>query len=96
RGAQPSTASALSVWELNFILAQLKVAEFMTPRPITVSEDTPVGEAAHLMLRHKISGLPVVDEDGNLAGILTESDIFRLVVRDWTNQTVPALPVMGE
>jgi CBS domain-containing protein len=35
------------------------------------------------MLSHKISGLPVVDGNGKLAGIITESDIFRLVVQNW-------------
>jgi CBS domain-containing protein len=38
------------------------------------------------MLKHKISGLPVVDKQGNLVGIITESDIFRRVVRGWTQE----------
>jgi CBS domain-containing protein len=59
------------------------VAQIMTPNPIVVSPDATVGEAAQLMLEHRISGLPVVDARGRLVGIITESDIFRLVVRDW-------------
>jgi CBS domain-containing protein len=55
----------------------------MTPNPIVVSQDATVGEAAQLMLEHRISGLPVVDARDRLVGIITESDIFRLVVRDW-------------
>jgi len=36
-------------------------------------------------LKYMIGGLPVLDHDGQLIGIITESDIFRLVVRDWMN-----------
>ena len=64
-------------------LPKLTVAQIMTPDPITVSQDATVGEAAQLMLKNRVSGLPVKDNAGALVGILTESDIFRLVVRDW-------------
>ncbi len=63
--------------------AHLVVAQIMTPNPIVVSQNVTVGEAAQLMLEHRISGLPVVDAQSRLVGIITESDIFRLVVRDW-------------
>ncbi|MGH2521604.1 MAG: CBS domain-containing protein [Anaerolineales bacterium] len=82
RGAQPSSASSLSVWELNYLLARLKVEEIMTPDPKAVSPETTIGDAARLMLEHKIGGLPVVDAGGQVVGIITESDIFRLVVRE--------------
>ncbi len=59
----------------------------MTPRPRTLSRYATLGEAAECMLENKVSGLPVVDESGNLVGIITESDIFRMVVRDWREQT---------
>lgn len=61
----------------------LTVAEVMTPNPITVTPETPVWQVAELMLEHKIGGLPVVDEKGQLVGLVTESDIFRLVVETW-------------
>lgn len=83
RGAEASDATSLSIWELNYLLARLKVREIMTPDPITTSPDATIGEAARLMLQNKISGLPVVKQDGRLIGILTESDIFRMVVRGW-------------
>jgi acetoin utilization protein AcuB len=63
--------------------SQSIVAQIMTPNPIVVSQNATVGEAAQLMLEHRISGLPVVDARDRLVGIITESDIFRLVVRDW-------------
>jgi acetoin utilization protein AcuB len=90
RGAEPSGATSLSIWEANYLLSQLRVEEIMTPRPYTVSEDATLGEAAQMMLAHKISGLPVVDEGGDIVGIITESDIFRMVVQDWLRQAEPA------
>ena len=84
RGAEPSRASSLSIWEINHLLAKLKIYEIMTQRPVTILESASIGEAARILLEHKFSGLPVVDESGKLVGIITESDIFRLVAREWT------------
>jgi acetoin utilization protein AcuB len=83
REASPSDATSLSIWELNYLLAKLTVADIMTPKPITVSASDTIAKAARLMLEQKVSGLPVVETDGTLVGIITESDIFRLVVRNW-------------
>ncbi len=80
REAGPSDATTLSVFEMNYLLARLKVGEIMTKDPLTVSPQTSLTDAAKLMLHHKIGGLPVVE--GNTAvGIITESDIFRAYVR---------------
>jgi acetoin utilization protein AcuB len=81
REASPSNATALSIYELNFLLARLSVSELMSRDPITVPPDTSIEAAARLMLEHKIGGLPVV-ADGRLVGIITESDIFRLLVTE--------------
>ncbi|GAB4443592.1 MAG: hypothetical protein Fur0044_39890 [Anaerolineae bacterium] len=83
RGAEPSGATSLSIWEVNYLLAKLKIGEIMTARPVTIAAEETIGEAARLMLEKKISGLPVVDQAGHLVGIITESDIFRLVVQEW-------------
>ncbi len=83
RGAEPSGATSLSIWEVNYLLAKLKVGEIMTVQPATIAPDDTIGEAARLMLEKKISGLPVVDAEGKIQGIITESDIFRLVVQEW-------------
>jgi CBS domain-containing protein len=87
READPSSVTSLSTWELNDLLAKTKVGQIMTPKPTTISQEAKVGEAAQIMLEHKISGLPVVDGVGKLVGIITESDIFRLVVRAWSRAT---------
>lgn len=83
RGARPSPVTSLNIWELHFMLARLSVGEIMTPNPRTISENATIGEAAQHMLEQAIGNLPVVDHAGNLVGIITESDIFRLVVHDW-------------
>ncbi len=83
RGAEPSAASTLSVWEMNNLLAKLTVSEIMTREPVTISQEATISTVAEIMLEKKFSGLPVVDDAGKLVGIITESDIFRLVVREW-------------
>lgn len=88
RGAEPSNATSLSVWELNYLLSKLKVEAFMTRDPIVISQEATIDEAAQVMLKNKISGLPAVDYHGKLVGIITESDIFRIVVQTWRELTV--------
>ena len=60
------------------------VAAIMTEAPITVAPDDTIQEAAELMLENQVSGLPVVD-GARVVGIITESDIFRLVVESWAS-----------
>ncbi len=68
-------------------LEHMTVEEVMTPNPVTVAEDATIGEAAQRMLENKISGLPVLDPVGvNLVGIITESDIFRIVAQEWSTR----------
>jgi acetoin utilization protein AcuB len=75
--ASPSKATTLDVHELYYLLAELQVKEIMTRTPISVLENDTVERAAQLMLEHTISGLPVVDDRGQLVGIITQSDVFR-------------------
>jgi CBS domain-containing protein len=62
----------------------LSIAQVMSPNPICISYEKTVGQAAWLMQQHKIGGLPVVDEQGQLVGIITASDIFRVIVHRWS------------
>ena len=75
--ASPSPATSLSVWEITYLLGKLTVADVMTKKVITVTEDTPLEDAARIMADSKIGGLPVV-RDGSLVGIITETDLFKL------------------
>ena len=84
REAEPSGATSLSIWEVNYLLSKLKIEKIMTRKPLTIFQDATIGEAANMMLEHKISGLPVIDSKEKLVGIITESDIFRIVVNRWS------------
>jgi acetoin utilization protein AcuB len=77
--AAPSPATSLSVYELHYLLARLTIKQVMSSPVITVTSDTPIEEAAALMADRKIGGLPVL-ENGQLAGIITETDIFKILV----------------
>lgn len=89
RGAEPSEATSLSIWELNYLLSRLTVERVMSYPVVTVAPDTPVTDAAKLMLDNRIAGLPVM-ERGRIVGIITESDIFRMVVAMWHAEKEPA------
>ena len=75
REAAPSNATLLSVQELNYLLRELKVSSFMTPKEklITITPDTIIEEAVQLMHDNKIGCLPVLEGD-KLYGIFTETD----------------------
>lgn len=80
REASPSDATTLSIWEINHLIAKLQVKDVMTKDVLTIKPDADVIDAAEIMLNKKVSGLPVVDDNGALVGIITESDIFRMLV----------------
>ena len=77
--ASPSPATSLSVFEINYLLANLHVREVMSAPPVTVSEDAPIEEAARVIVEKKSGCLPVM-RDGELAGLITESDVFEVFV----------------
>ncbi len=75
--ASPSPVSSLSIWEMNYLLSKVAVKQVMTKKVLTVTEDTPIEEAARIMADNKIGGLPVV-RDGKVVGIITETDLFKV------------------
>jgi acetoin utilization protein AcuB len=75
--ANPSDATSLSVWELNYLLSRIKVSDVMTRDVVSVVVDTPIEEAARIMADSKIGGLPVM-RDGDLVGMITETDLFKV------------------
>ncbi|GAB4216678.1 MAG: hypothetical protein OHK0022_58100 [Roseiflexaceae bacterium] len=79
RAAQPSAATTLSVYEWRALLERATVSECMTRDPLTIAPDATVLQAAQLMLERKIGGLPVL-RDGLVVGMITESDLFRLLI----------------
>jgi len=56
----------------------LKARDIMTKNAVSVKEDTPIYEAVKLLVKHNISGMPVVEDDMTLVGILFEKDLVIL------------------
>jgi len=78
--ASPSPATSLSIHELNYLLAKMKVKEVMKKNPFTLTPDTPFEEALRIGQDKKIGSFPVMDK-GKLIGIITESDTVRFLTR---------------
>jgi acetoin utilization protein AcuB len=78
--ASPSKATTLDVHELYYLLSELKVKDIMSKNIISIGPEDTVEKAAVIMLEHRISGLPVVNEKGKLVGIITQGDIFKVLV----------------
>jgi len=81
REASISASINADQYELHFLLNKLTVGRLMTRKVRTVAPDALVVDAADLMTEHKIAGLPVVDADGVVVGIVTESDLLKMLVR---------------
>ena len=70
----------VSIVEFALLLSKIKVGDVMTKEVITVSVDDPVELAARKMSDNDISILPVVDHEGKLVGVVSRSDLFRLLL----------------
>ena len=75
--ASPSEATSLSIWEVHYLLSKITVERVMTREVVTVTEQTPIEEAARIMADNEIGGLPVM-RGRELVGIVTETDLFRI------------------
>ena len=82
-GATYSDAVSVNIYELNYLISQLTVARVMTLDPVVISPESPLREAVALMVENNFSGLPVVDDKGQIVGIITESDLFRIMAKEW-------------
>ena len=78
--ASASDATTLEIHELLYMISRIKVKEIMTQDPITISVDSTIDEAAEVLLENKLSGAPVVDDKGQVVGIITQIDIFRVII----------------
>lgn len=79
KDASPSKATTLDMYEMHYLLAEIKARQIMTKNPITIKSSDTVEKAAMIMLDNKIGGLPVVD-DGKLVGIISDQDVFKALV----------------
>ncbi len=78
--ASASDATTLDIHELVYLMSNIKVGDIMTKNPVTVRGDSTLEETAYLLLKHKISGAPVVDEKGRLVGTVGQRDLFRALI----------------
>ena len=78
--ASASDATTLDIHELLYLISKIKVGSIMTQNPVTVPRNFTVEETAEVLLRHKISGVPVVDQNGKVVGIITQVDLFRVLI----------------
>ena len=76
-------------WYDNFILDHIEVGSCMTPDPLTIEPAAPIAEATRLMRDHKIGGLPVI-ADGQLIGIVTETDLLDFLIELLEHEAAPA------
>jgi CBS domain-containing protein len=81
REASISASINADQYELHFLLSRLTVGKLMTRKVYTVTPDAPVVHVAELMTENKIAGLPVVDPEGVVIGIVTESDLLKMLAR---------------
>lgn len=79
--ASPSKATTLDVHELYYLLSEIKVKDIMTSRVYSLGPEDTVERAAVLMRDKRIGGLPVVDADNRLAGVITQSDVLDVLIK---------------
>jgi acetoin utilization protein AcuB len=78
--AAPSSATSLSIHELNYLIMKIKVKDLMKKNVITVSPEDTVIDAIVRGVDKGIGGFPVVDDQGRLVGIVTETQIARAMI----------------
>jgi len=77
--ASASDATSLDIHEILYLISKVKVKDIMTKNPITVPPYFTVEETARVLLKNKISGVPVVDDASSLVGIITQDDLFKVL-----------------
>ena len=73
-------ANALNREDLSHLSSSIRIRTVMTNTPVTVQSDSTIEETAQTLLINRISGLPVVDRNKRLVGVITKSDIFQLIL----------------
>jgi len=75
-----SDATTLDVHELLYLISKVKIKDIMSQDPVTVPPDYTVEETAELLMKNKISGVPVVGKGGEIVGIITRDDLFNVLI----------------
>ena len=80
RDISPSKTAVMDVRELHYLLSRMKAGDIMQPNPTTIRPQETVETAALKMLEHGAHAIPVVDSRGRLTGIITQSDVLRVLI----------------
>ncbi|MEX2366195.1 MAG: CBS domain-containing protein [Pseudohongiellaceae bacterium] len=78
------------------MLKSVEVREYMLNKPVTVTANMTIYEAAHRILINKISGVAVVDDENNLVGMLSELDCLQAIVNNVYNDGDPGASLVGD
>ncbi|AMD93479.1 CBS and ACT domain-containing protein [Desulfomicrobium orale] len=78
--ASPSKATTLDVHELYYLLSEIKVKNIMTSNPLTIKDTDTVVKCAAIMHDKKVSGLPVLNDSGDMVGIMTQNEVYRVLL----------------
>ena len=79
-GYMPAKATTLDQWELHYLLSKTPVKSAMNPTPHAVRAETPISEAARLLHDRKLNGVIVVNEKGDLIGLLTTTNALEALI----------------
>lgn len=80
KDASPSKATTLDVHELYYLLSELKAKDVMSPHTVFVRENDTIEQVALLMEEKRVTGLPVLNDEDKLVGMITEHDIFKVLI----------------
>ncbi|MBU2647836.1 CBS and ACT domain-containing protein [bacterium] len=78
--ASASDATSLDAHEVLYLISKIKVKEIMSKNPITVHSEFTIEETAQLLIDKNISGAPVVDDDGKVIGIISKTELFKVII----------------
>jgi acetoin utilization protein AcuB len=79
--AVPPSPAPLTLWGIHYELSRMKVRDVMMTDVIVVHPDDTIKEVVGLSEKHEIGTFPVVDEDGKLVGILTNTDLLHIMAK---------------
>ena len=80
KDAAPSKTASMDDHEIYYLLSETKIKDIMTSHPLTLRENDSVEKAAVIMLENRISGLPVVNDQNQVVGVITQTDILKVMI----------------
>lgn len=78
--ASASDATSLDTHEMLYLISKIKIKDIMSKNPITVHYEFTIEETAQLLMAKSISGAPVVDNDGRVIGIISKTELFKVLI----------------